>query len=212
AVDDCGNTSDPIATLLNIIDNTAPVITCPADAMVSCSDDTSPSATGEATATDDCGQEVMVTFSDGATSGDCVQTFTRTWTATDACGNSSSCDQVITITDDEAPVAPMAPENATASCDEELPMAPELVAVDACQGDVIGVLSEETVPGSCVNNFTIVRTWTFDDGCGNVSSVSSEVVVSDTEAPVKDPNCEEPPMTFFTSDGADCPADAIIDV
>ncbi|MEM9053559.1 MAG: T9SS type A sorting domain-containing protein, partial [Bacteroidota bacterium] len=50
-----------------------------------------------------CGGDVMVTYADGATTGDCTQTFTRTWTATDACGNSSSCDQVITLIDTIAP-------------------------------------------------------------------------------------------------------------
>ncbi len=108
AVDDCGNTSDEIASELNIIDNTPPVITCPADATVSCTDDISPAALGTATATDDCGGEVTVDFADSEVSGTCPEVFTRTWTATDACGNASTCAQVITIADEEAPVFDLA--------------------------------------------------------------------------------------------------------
>jgi hypothetical protein len=207
AIDDCGNESAAASTSLNITDDVAPVITCPSDATVECDADNSPSATGTATATDDCGQEVAVSFTDGQITGSCTQTFTRTWTATDACGNSSSCDQVITLIDTQAPVAPTAPDNAVASCDEALPVAPELVAVDACQGEIIGVLSEEIIDGDCVNSFTVVRTWTFDDGCGNVSSVSSEVAVSDDEAPVFDLLCQFD-FELLTSEGADCPSDA----
>jgi len=88
---------------LNITDNVAPVITCPADVEVDCTADNSPASTGMATATDDCGQEATVDFSDGTVSGTCPEVFTRTWTATDACGNTSSCDQLITITDTTAP-------------------------------------------------------------------------------------------------------------
>ncbi|MCZ4410791.1 hypothetical protein O3Q51_18385, partial [Cryomorphaceae bacterium 1068] len=60
AVDVCGNTSEPASTSLNLIDDTAPVITCPADVEVDCTADNSPASTGMATATDDCGQEVAV--------------------------------------------------------------------------------------------------------------------------------------------------------
>ncbi|MCH2214251.1 MAG: hypothetical protein MK086_03680, partial [Flavobacteriales bacterium] len=155
AEDDCGNTSDEIASFLNIVDNTAPVITCPSDVTVDCDGDSSPAGTGTATATDDCGGDVDISYVDGPTTGDCTQAFTRTWTATDACGNSSSCDQVITLIDTVAPVVPAAPANVTASCDESLPAAPELTAEDACQGTIVGVLSETTLPGSCANNFTV---------------------------------------------------------
>jgi hypothetical protein len=103
AEDDCGNVSEAIATSLNIVDNTAPVITCPANVTVDCSADNSPAATGTATATDDCGGEVNISFADAVSGDGCVDTITRTWTATDACGNSSSCVQVITVTDTTAP-------------------------------------------------------------------------------------------------------------
>lgn len=65
--------------------------------------------TGFATATDNCLQPVAVTFNDVNTTplatgcnGDPI-VIQRTWTATDACGNSSSCVQIVTIEDTTAP-------------------------------------------------------------------------------------------------------------
>src|SRR4029077_3604214 len=62
-------------------------------------------ALGTATATDNCGP-VTPTSTDGAVSSNgCVRTQTRTWTATDACGNSSSASRTATWTlDVTAPV------------------------------------------------------------------------------------------------------------
>jgi hypothetical protein len=149
---------------------------------------------------------VTVTFADDASGDGCTSTIVRVWTATDECGNTSTCTQVITVVDDEAPVVIDTPSDITVGCDEEIPVAPVLTA-DDCQGVIVGELSEEVIDGDCVNNFTIVRTWTFDDGCGNVSSVSSSVNVVDDEAPQFDLGCAFD-FVLPTSGGADCPAEA----
>jgi hypothetical protein len=51
-----------------------------------------------ASATDNCDPAPVVTYSDVTAAGGCPQeyTITRTWTATDACGNGTNCTQVIT--------------------------------------------------------------------------------------------------------------------
>src|SRR5690606_10811449 len=63
-------------------------------------------------ATDNC-SDVTVTYSDVSTqdadgaAGTCDDyeyVITRTWTAVDACGNSSSCVQIVTVEDTEPPV------------------------------------------------------------------------------------------------------------
>ncbi len=59
-------------------------------------------ATNGGIADDNCGI-VSVTYIDVA-SGSCPITITRTWTVFDAAGNSATCDQTITIDDNEAPV------------------------------------------------------------------------------------------------------------
>ena len=84
-----------------------PVITCPADVNLDCTDPTDPGDTGEATATDDCDTSVTITYTDNVIAGSCPQantTIERTWTATDDCGNVSTCLQIIDVADDTPPV------------------------------------------------------------------------------------------------------------
>ncbi|MDT0554382.1 HYR domain-containing protein [Patiriisocius hiemis] len=101
--DENGNTSTCLATV-TIIDSTPPVIICPADLTIECDDDPSPANTGMATATDNCDTAPVITFTDVVVAGvGSNSTITRTWTATDANGNASSCDQVIEVVDTTPP-------------------------------------------------------------------------------------------------------------
>ena len=97
--DACGNATE-VDQIINVNDVTAPTITCPPLAVVNCEGDTSPEATGFATATDNCDANVAITYQDATvptTGCAATATITRTWTATDDCGNSSTCDQTILV-------------------------------------------------------------------------------------------------------------------
>ncbi len=66
--------------------------------------DTTPAATGYATATDTCDTNPTVSYTDAVTSGACGgYEITRTWTAINARGNSSTCAQTITVVGQGAP-------------------------------------------------------------------------------------------------------------
>ena len=122
ATDECGNTST-FSQIVILSDEVKPVptIECPAEANLTadadCNADLDPSNTGMATAsaTDNCdaAPEVEVTYVDGPITDGCAgsYSFTRTFTATatDHCGNedSISCDQLITVSDETAPDAPV---------------------------------------------------------------------------------------------------------
>src|SRR4029077_8680578 len=105
AVDNCGNSSS-CDQVIAVRDTHGPVIVCPANVTNDCSVATTTNVTGVATATDDCSGVASITFSDIVTPGIGAGNYviTRHWTATDNCGNSSSCDQVIAVRDTHAPV------------------------------------------------------------------------------------------------------------
>ena len=182
ATDDCGNVRTA-SQVITVQDLTAPVLAgVPADATVTCDAiPTSPAVT----ATDACDSLVEPVLSSTTTPGTCPQsyTLTRTWTATDDCGNVSTASQVITVQDLIAPVLAGVPADATAPCDA-IPLAPSVTATDACDSLVEPVLTSATTPGTCPQSYTLTRTWTATDECGNVRTASQVITVQDLTAPV----------------------------
>lgn len=162
-----------------------PVISCPADIEISCEASTDPAATGIPTFTEGCGI-VNISFSDTETPGACAngRIISREWTATDEDGNNSSCTQTITVVDNIAPVPPAAPANLLVQCAADVPAPIDLTATDNCSADITVSPTTVITPGACINDFVMVRTWTFDDGCGNISSVSQTINVTDDVAPL----------------------------
>src|SRR6185503_5366274 len=186
ATDACGNSSSCVQ-VITVTDTTGPVITCPANATVSCTASTSTNALGGATATDNCSGVSSITYSDAIVAGNCAGNYTinRTWTATDACGNSSSCVQVITVTDTTGPVI-TCPANATVSCTASTSTNAlgGATATDNCSGVSSITYSDAIVAGNCAGNYTINRTWTATDACGNSSSCVQVITVQDLTGPV----------------------------
>jgi hypothetical protein len=133
----------------------------------------------QATATDNCGGTVTVTYSDATTTGSCSGNYsiTRTWTATDCSGNSTTANQIINVSDNVAPVASV--PNISATCPSTIPVAyssiAELVAAGGSASDNCGtvniVLWDEIAngldgkPGYCPTSIT--RVYRFTDACGN---------------------------------------------
>src|SRR5206468_1108882 len=70
------------------------------------------------TATDACDPSPTLTFADVTTPGNCPQSrvVTRTWTATDHCGNSSTASQIIHVVDTTAPSLSTLPGPTTIQC------------------------------------------------------------------------------------------------
>jgi len=180
ATDNCGAVSQCQQTI-TVVDDTAPVITCPADITIECDESTDPANTGTATATDNCDPDPSVTYSD-ATAGN---TITRTWTATDACGNSSNCVQTITI-DDTTPPVITCPANVTVECDESTDPSNtgSATATDNCDSSPTVTYTDSETPGSCPQEKTITRTWTATDADDNSASCQQTITVVDDTAPV----------------------------
>ena len=88
---------------ITIQDTTEPVIEGDIEVLVAC--EVYSADVGYATASDNCG-EVTLTWIDVEVSGGCVLPigqYIRTYTATDECGNSSTFEQILTLTDETAP-------------------------------------------------------------------------------------------------------------
>src|SRR5204863_452300 len=136
---------------------------------------------GSATASDACDQSVIPTSSDVTTPGNCPQEFsvTRTWTATDDCGNSSTCSRTISVSDNTPPTI-TCPTVANVECPNPIIFG-AATAADLCDQSVIPTFADVTTSGNCP--FTVTRTWTATDDCGNSSTCSRTISVSDKTAP-----------------------------
>jgi hypothetical protein len=96
ATDVCGNTASDTVTYTWTTDTVPPVITCPLDATIYCPEVpvfTPPQVS------DNCDTQPELTYTEvtvpGAYDGEyCI---TRTWTATDDCGNYATCSQTICV-------------------------------------------------------------------------------------------------------------------
>ena len=193
ATNDCGSVTCTFTVTIN--DNENPVVSCPANATVSCDASTATAATGVATATDNCGV-TSVTNSDVSTQSANVNdaahynyTISRTWTALDVNGNSSSCVQTITVQDVTTPVV-ACPSNTTVSCDASTAVEANgsATATDNCSPVAITSADVSTQDANANNaghyNYTITRTWTATDVTGNASTCTQTITVQDVTAPI----------------------------
>jgi gliding motility-associated-like protein len=102
-----------------------------------------------------------------------------TLTVTDGNGNTDNCSSNVTVVDTIAPIADVSPlADAIGECNV---VATPPTATDACTGTITATTVDPTtynVEG------TYVITWTYDDGNGNSSSQTQNVIVNDTTAPV----------------------------
>src|SRR5207244_4215440 len=94
---------------------------------------------------------------------------TRTFTATNACGNSSTISQNITVLDTTPPTIACQPPR-TVECGTAFTF-DRPTASDICDGTnvtIIAVMPDRTNV-LCGNTFRATRTWSATDRCGNVS-------------------------------------------
>jgi len=209
AADDTGNTDVGTQTI-TVQDTTDPVLAgVPADVSVECN---KVPVAALVTATDNCGDNPVITYAqvrtDEVDSCPSNYTLTRTWTATDACGNTDVGVQVITVQDTTAPVLSGVPGPVTVECDSvPAPASPN--ATDNCDESPSVDLVEIRTDGNCPSNYTLTRTWTATDACGNASSESQVITVEDTIAPtltsdVHDIFPYDAPITFNVITNDNC--------
>ncbi|MFC4818144.1 PKD domain-containing protein, partial [Flavobacterium sp. GCM10023249] len=161
AKDACNNVGSDVQ-IINIEDTIAPSLPAvlPQNITVSC--DNVP-ANSSLTANDNCSGAITVQGVDTTSSTACSSQYSisRKWTFNDACGNTSSHTQIITVQDTTKPVFNgQLPGDVTVQCDN-VPAPAILTASDNCDNSVQVVYSE-TFAGqddACSANYTITRNW-----------------------------------------------------
>jgi hypothetical protein len=88
------------------------------------------------------------------------------------------------VVDITPPVAPAPPADLILQCAADVPPPVTLTATDDVDGPITVGPTTQITPGSSINDFVMVRTWTFTDVVGNTSSVSQTITVQDNVAPV----------------------------
>ncbi len=131
---------------------------------------------------DNCDNNLDIT-SNVVEGGDaCAHTITYSWTAVDHCGNSTTATTVVTIVDTIDPYFTSVPENFTVEFCGSIEYG-DAFASDLCDESVEVTVSVDTLAGDCPNSYTIVRTFTAADACGNDAIATQEISVVDTTAP-----------------------------
>ncbi len=190
-VKDAAGNMSMCETYIVIQDNVNPTITlCPTDKTVVCSDTLSTQTYGTALATDNCPNNVTVAFADTIatdTTDQYCYLIHRTWTAKDLAGNTATCLQVFNVIDTIAPTLSQYPVDITVSCSENLAPPLNITASDNCSDSVAVVLVQDTIDiaaGLCGKySYTITRTRTAVDDCGNVVMHTNNITVIDDKAP-----------------------------
>jgi hypothetical protein len=186
AEDDCGNTDSCVQTI-TIIDDDPPEITCPPDKTFECDETV---VFGMATAVDDCDSDPDITWDDVVFDGDCPQEYMveRTWTASDAAGNSASCVQRVYVVDTTAPNLVCA-DDRRIGCNEDVVFTDPTVSDNCDPSPTVDIVTTEVVAGPGLCEETHTRIWVAYDACDNYSAECSQSIIRmvDEEPPVITP-------------------------
>jgi hypothetical protein len=183
ATDAAGNFSE-CSQVVTVVDLTAPELTCAPNKSVECA---TAWTFDEPVATDACGTNTLTvvdTVTNGLSGGTYVAT--RVWQAVDACGNSATCTQVVTVVDTTAPGITFCPGARSLgvgnNCQLVLPdLRGEVVAADLC-GSV--TVQQSPPAGTAVGLGEHLITFTVSDAALNQATCTLTLDVVDTTAPI----------------------------
>ena len=181
ATDACGN-SNRCSQTISVVDSVPPVLTCPPSLTVNAGSVWSFDLPAASDAAD--GTNVTVAIVWTTTNRLCGAAFaaTRTWSATDACGNSNRCAQTVTVLDGRPPELTCAAARTVesgAAWEFDVP-----VVWDATDGANLSlVVLGRATNRVCGNTVAITQTWSARNSCGISNTCSQTVTVLDTTPP-----------------------------
>lgn len=191
--DDGNGNTEECTVVLTGKDVTPPSITCPANATGNTNNDgagncTTTASLGTPITGDNCHVASVKAYIGTTQINPSTHLFaagptTVTWKVTDDAGNSTQCDQLVTITDNENPtitaVADVAINNDPGLCSATV------ILTSPTTGDNCGVLSVSNDHPS--NTYPVGETmviWTVTDIHGKTNTAAQKVTVTDNEKPV----------------------------
>ena len=182
ATDAAGNTSTATRTV-NVVDTTAPVITLLGGNPVTTELGATYNDAG-ATADDASGSVAVVTS--GTVDTSTLGSYTLTYSATDASGNTATVTRVVNVVDTTAPVITLLGGNPVTlelgeAYDEQLINTPAGATATDASGAVT-VSAVTNVDSLTVGTYSVIYTST--DASGNTATVTRVVNVVDTTAPI----------------------------
>ena len=191
-VTDCAGN---VATLvevqsISVADGEAPAISALPSVSLDCGlwadgfDADDASALGWVSAADNCALDNISLTPIAEFSNGCSSEWEVEYTATDACGNSSSATQIIALLDTVAPAFTLLPADANLACDgdPEPYIEGEAVADDLCSEVTISTHDELVIDG-CASSAVWERTITATDECGNATEHIQRFFRVDDTAP-----------------------------
>lgn len=183
ATDPGGNTVNCVQEI-TVADKSAPVFTvCPPATSVPCGQQNDLNLTGMAQAQDACNSAAAPTFTDNNSGfNGCSGVIVRTFLTADSCGNTATCQQAVTVSDNTPPVFTNCPPPVFVNCGQEnvLEITGQATATDACSGNAAISFTDDTDEFSACNGL-IIRNWVATDQCGNTALCQQFITV--TEAP-----------------------------
>jgi hypothetical protein len=225
---DNNNNSNTCTVLVTAIDVSDPVITvCPEDRNVTLDENcaiTVPDLLGDAEATDNCTYSLSQMATDGTVlASEHNMTHTVTITATDAAGNTATCEVVLTALDETAPVINACAPAQDVALNEDCEIAvPDLTTLTTASDNCTYTLSQASTAGSMLGlahngTTTVIITATDDAGltatCAVVLTAKDETdpaidVCASAQDVNLDGNCEIsiPNLTGGVTASDNCPA------
>ena len=191
AVDACGNPVAGVSDILQV-DVSAPTyvagFTPPLDTVVNCDAVQDTMFLGNIApedVEDNCDMNLTIVFTElPGTAMDCPSdsTYTRRWEVTDACGNTLTHEQIITVQDTLQPVITFFPQDTVLDCSASTDPSStgQLTATDNCTMPPVVQYTDNI----SANGDVITRDWMIMDGCNMSVGYTQTITIIDTIAPV----------------------------
>lgn len=187
---DAANNVSTCEAVVTVADQTDPVISQCAPSPTLAADATCqaaiPDLTDQVIATDICSPPVIITQSPTAGTLVGIGPHTVTFTATDAVGNSSTCDAVVTVEDQTSPEITQCAAGQTlsadANCQAAIPdLTGDVIATDVCSPPV--TITQSPIAGVLVGIGPHNVTLTAEDAAGNQAMCIAVITVEDQTDP-----------------------------